>query len=393
MKVLYHHRTRGADAQGVHIRALTGALRSLGHQVRIVSLARQQNPASAPAPTRTRGGPSLLGRAIPHWLYELIALGYNLPAFVVLAFAVLRDRPDLIYERYALFNVSGLWVARLFRIPFLLEVNAPLSLEHREHGDLVMHGLAERIERWLCRSATRTVVVTAAMGRIFEQGGVPAQKLLVMPNGVDRERFHPRVDGGEVRRERELEDGFVVGFVGWIRPWHGVDRLIDAVAILAPEFPELRLLLVGDGPAVPDLRARVRRLGIGERVQFTGALPAEQVPAHVAAMDVAVQPDVTDYASPIKLFEYLALARPVIAPAKPNITEVVDDGDSALLFEPGSTEQLADCIRRLHEDEHLRSHIAARGAALIDERGYDWEANARRVVEIVNGNGRMEQIA
>lgn len=393
MRVLYHHRTRGADAQGVHIRALTDALRELGHEVHTVALAPQQRSKAAPRTPAGGGGPSLLGRAIPHWLYELLALGYNLPAFMMLTLAVLRHRPALIYERYALFNVSGLWVARLFRIPFLLEVNAPLSMEHREHGDLVLHRLAERIEDRLCTHATRTVVVSAAMARIFEDRGVPAERLLVMPNGVDRGRFHPGVDGTAVRRDKGLEDTFVVGFVGWIRPWHGVDRLVDAVARLAPELPALRLLLVGDGPALPDLREQVATLGIEDRVYFTGAVGSEAIPAHIAAMDVAVQPDVTDYASPIKLFEYLALARPVIAPAKPNITEVVEDGTSALLFEPGSTGALVDAIRRLYADRDLGERLAARGGALIEERGYDWRANAGRVIEVVDGGDSLEQAA
>jgi glycosyltransferase involved in cell wall biosynthesis len=393
MKVLYHHRTRGADAQGVHIRALTDALRALGHQVHMVALARQQQDGAPRRSSTGGGGPSLLGRAIPHWLYELMALAYNIPAFFVLTAAVLRHRPGLIYERYALFNVSGLWVARLFGIPFMLEVNAPLSMEHREHGDLVLHRLAERIEDRLCTRATRTVVVSSAMARIFEERGVPAERLLVMPNGVDRSRFYPEVDGSGVRQDNGLEDAFVIGFVGWIRPWHGVDRLVDAVARLAPELPQLRLLLVGDGPALPDLRDQVAALGMEDRVCFTGAVGAETIPAHIAAMDVAVQPDVTDYASPIKLFEYLALARPVIAPAKPNITEVVEDDVSALLFEPGSTDALADAIRRLYEGPELCNRLAARGGALIDERGYDWRANAGRVIDVVEGADPLERAA
>ncbi len=391
MRVLYHHRTRGADAQGIHIRALTDALRELGHEVRVVTLARQQQDGAPKRASSGRGGPSLLGRAIPHWLYELLALAYNVPAFIVLVAAVLRHRPGLIYERYALFNLSGLWVARLFRIPFLLEVNAPLSMEHREHGDLVLHRLAERIEDRLCTQATRTVVVSGAMARIFEYRGVPAERLLVMPNGVERGRFHPGVDGTAVRRDTGLESTFVVGFVGWIRPWHGVDRLVDAVARLAPELPELRLLLVGDGPALPDLQDQVTTLGIEDRVLFTGAVGSDAIPAHIAAMDVAVQPDVTDYASPIKLFEYLALARPVIAPAKPNITEVVEDGTSALLIEPGSTDALVHAIRRLYTDRDLCERLATRGGSLIQERGYDWRANAARVIEVAEGGDPLEQ--
>jgi len=388
LRILYHHRTRGEDAQGIHIRALCQAWAADGHQVRVVAPRPEPQGEGKRAPARPHGQaddarPTLFGRAVPYWLYELLALGYNLPAFLRLLAVALRTRPDFIYERYALFNVAGLAVARLTATPLVLEVNAPLSLELRTHGDLTFRRLAEAIERWLCRSATRTLVVSEAMAEVLAGLGVPRTQLEVMPNGVDSRRFHPGVHAGDIRaRHGILESAPLIGFVGWIRPWHGVDRLIDAVAALREEQPDLALLVVGDGPAVPALQRQVEALGLGQAVHFTGPVPAENVPQHIAAVDIAVQPDVTGYASPIKLFEYLALGRAVVAPDRANIREVVTDGVNAVLVTPGETASLTEALRGLVTDGERRRGLAAAAAALIDERGYTWQRNARRVIEL-----------
>jgi glycosyltransferase involved in cell wall biosynthesis len=387
VRILYHHRTRAGDAQGIHIAALCDALRALGHEVEVVALVRQARPA-APAATDGAGKParegaSLFGLPVPAWFYELLALAYNVPGFFMLAAAVLRRRPDLIYERYALFTLCGRWVARLFGVPFVLEVNAPLSLELGQHGGLAFPRLARWLETGLLSSSTRTVVVSQAMADVFVAQGVPAERMVVMHNGVDGAHFNPHIDASTVRARYGLADACVVGFVGWMRPWHGVERLIDAVATLLPTCPDLRLLLVGGGPALPGLREQVARLGIEQAVVFTGPLPAQEVPAHIAAMDVAVQPDVTGYASPIKLFEYLAVGRAVVAPARPHILEVVRAGATALTFAPGDGAALAAALERLYRDPTLRARLGAAGAALIDQRGYRWRSNAQRVVELV----------
>lgn len=395
MRILYHHRTRGEDAQGVHISALCAAFEALGHRVdRVAPLERRGAGEAGGSAGGTAGEwrPTLAGVAIPHWLYEGLALGYNAAAFAGVLAAALRRRPDFLYERYTLFSFAGLLVARLLRRPLILEVNAPLSLELQRHGALVFRGLAQRIEDWLCRSATRTVVVSHAMAEIFTARGVPRERLLVVPNGVDGERFHPGVDGGPVRRRYALEGCRVVGFVGWIRPWHGVEGLLQAAAPLVAADPGLRLLLVGDGPAVAGLRRQARRLGIEDRVVFTGAVARDEIPAHIAALDIAVQPDVTDYASPIKLFEYLAVGRAVVAPDKPNIREVVRDGVSAELFAPGQWPQLGERLARLLADPERRRRLGERAAERIAEGGYTWLGNARRVIEAVAAEAPVSSV-
>lgn len=396
MRILYHHRTRAADAQGVHIRALCEAFRRLGHQVEVVGPVRESaTEAHDKGDSRsTGGGPNaLFGITLPHWLYELLALLYNGPAFLVLVFRMLVRRPGLLYERYALFNVSGRLAAAVMRVPFVLEVNAPLSDEMKAHGGLVFQRLARAMELWLCRSATRTVVVSGVMRDLFVAKGCPQERFLVVPNAVDRKAFNPELDGGAIRRRLGFEGCTVVGFVGWIRPWHGVEGLVDAVAGLVDRFPGLRLLLVGDGPAVPELRDRVAAAGIVDRVHFCGAVAGAEVPAHVAAMDVAVQPDVTEYASPIKLFEYLAMGRAVVAPAKANIREIVTDGEQALLFPPGDTNALSGCLERLLADPGLRQRLSQGALDLVARRQFYWEANAQAVLQAIGRGGDPARVA
>lgn len=430
MRILYHHRTRAEDAQGVHIHSLCAAFEALGHEVEMVApvgarkagckmgraSGREADRASGRAsgfavvdrdsgdvveqlPSRLapaalgegssnedRSGHSLFGLPIPSWFYELLALAYNIPAFMVLLGRAGVRRPDFIYERYTLFTWAGWWVARLVRRPFILEVNAPLSLELQSHGSLVFSSLAQRMEDRLCSAATRTVVVSQAMAEIFASRGVPRERLLVIPNGVDADSFHAAVDGSAVRERYALGGCRVIGFVGWVRPWHGVDGLLLAMSGRLAEDDGVRLLIVGDGPALAGLRRLAEELGVAERVIFTGAVAREQIPAHIAALDIAVQPDVTDYASPIKLFEYLAIGRAVIAPDKANIREVVCPGESALLFAPRDWQALGKQIKSLLEDDVLRRRLASAAARLIRDGGYTWQGNAQRVIDVVAGD-------
>ncbi|WP_425429218.1 glycosyltransferase family 4 protein [Ectothiorhodospira marina] len=379
LKIVYHHRTRGEDAQGIHVHELCQAFEELGHQVlKVAPLARRSS-------TRSSGslqGNSLFGLGVPHALYELMAMAYNLVAFIVLSGAILRFRPHFIYERYSLFCVSGLLMARLLRKPFILEVNAPLSMELDQHGGLVFRRLAQGVENWLIQNADKTIVVTSAMAQIFVDRGIPREKLLVMPNGVNRDMFHAGVDGTLVRDRYGFQASTVIGFVGWIRPWHGVDGLLAAAPRLCARFPEARFLIVGEGPALLELKEQVARQGLEDKIIFTGSVPREGIPAHIAAMDIAVQPDVTSYASPIKLFEYLAIGRAVVAPEKPNITEVVDSRVAAL-FPERDWPAMEEALAALLVDQDRRREMGRCAAERVIQQGYHWQANAARVVDLV----------
>ena len=210
---------------------------------------------------------------------------------------------------------------------------------------------------------------------------------MVVPNGVDDARFHEGVGGGAVRRRHGIEHARVIGFVGWVRPWHGVELLLRAAAPQLAAQRDVYLLIVGDGPALPEIARQAEALGVADRVILTGAVASEVIPEYIAALDIAVQPAATPYASPIKLFEYLALGRAVVAPDQGNIREVARDGVSAALFEPGDEQALRLRLEALLDDPQSRRDLGAAGARLVRERGYTWRGNAQRVLEVVGEGG------
>jgi len=166
-----------------------------------------------------------------------------------------------------------------------------------------------------------------------------------------------------------------------VRVWHGLDRIV----ILLAERPALKdavLLIVGDGPARQALERQAEELGIAGRVRFTGTVAHDTLPGLIASFDIALQPRVTPYASPLKLFEYMAQGRAIVAPACPNIEEVLDGGEDACLFPPDQPEEMARAVELLSQDAALRRRLGAAAAQKIVNRDLTWRGNALRVISL-----------
>lgn len=377
MRILFHHRIASRDGQWVHMAELISALRAEGHEVLLVG-------PQAFAELRFGGQAGVvaaLKRRLPRALYEVLELGYNVPAGWRLWRAMRRFRPDVVYERYNLHLLAGVRCARRSGVPLLLEVNGPLYEERSAHGGLALARLAAASQRATWRGADVVLPVTEALADYVRRAGVPEARIAVIPNGIDPARFAAVPPAGEAKRRLGLAGRLVLGFTGFVRDWHGLDAVIDLLAEDG-EAMNLHLLMVGDGPARAGLEARAARLGVARRLTFTGVVDRDRVAGLVAAFDIALQPGVTPYASPLKLFEYLALGRAVVAPDLPNIREVLSDGDNAVLFAAGEPGAMAAAVRRLCADAGLRDSLGARAQATIAERGLTWRENARRVAAL-----------
>ena len=364
-RVLYVSADRGVPVRGhkgasVHVRSVVAALARAGVEARIVTALGGPGDGPAPDAPMIEARCGRAGRAVVRLMARLTGGGEDLQRALL---RLLDNRwlyasarrlhatwvPDLVYERYALTAVAGSWLARHWRVPLILEVNAPLADEEQAFRGLRLRALTRWIEARLLRRADRVVVVSRALRDWVLRHGVSPERIIVLPNAADRSASGSADAARAIRDGAGLDGHFVVGFCGSLKPWHGVVRLLDAAALAAPAAPSLRLLIVGDGPERAALERRAVNLGIRDRVCFTGAVPHHRVPDHLAACDVLAAPyESMDgfYFSPLKLAEYLQTGRPVLASAVGEIPQLVDGAAHVTLLPPGDPESIAREIVR-----------------------------------------------
>jgi len=371
MRILYHHRTKSRDGQAVHIRELVGALRARGHEVLEWAL----SPTDSEEMGSEGGRLGALASRLPRVVYEVAEHAYGPLVAPRLAAAGRAFDAQVLYERHALGNTAGVRAARALGVPLLLEVNSPLAHERAATRELVLQRWATRSERRVLGAADRVLAVTRVLAGMLAELGVERERIAVVPNGVALERYP--LDAVPAH------EGVVIGFVGFFRPWHGIEALVDALADGGLP-PPARLLLVGDGPSRASIEARARARGVAHRVRVTGAVGRDAVPGLVLSMDVCVQPAATPYASPLKLFEYMGAGKAIVAVDQPNLREVLAHGDNALLVPRDDPAALARALARLVEDAPLRETLGRRARETVEARELTWDGNARRVVEIAH---------
>ncbi len=286
---------------------------------------------------------------------------------------------DLVYERYSLWSYGGMTFAENYGIPGILEVNAPLIEEQETHRGLVHRDLALQVAKTAFQGATALVAVSEAV-KIYLRQWVPGDRLFVMPNGVNPERFSGVINHGSSSENYY----FTIGFVGSLKPWHGLDILIRAFAQLRQSIPEARLLIVGDGPQRASLEQAIAKENLMPYVQWTGAVPPEQVPHWLGQMTVAVAPyPASDdfYFSPLKVVEYMAAGLPVVASGIGQLTEIIEDGVTGILCPPGEPEPLAQALEVLWRSPQKRQQLGQTARTSVLEN-HTWDKIAEKILAI-----------
>lgn len=386
MKILYHHRTRGRGVESVHICGVTRALEELGHQVDLLSFP-GAHPKCSGRQTDSGRAHSLLTRLfnwftarLPEFMFELSELGYNLIAMLRMGRRLRRLRPDLVYERYALFMFAGVWLACRYRIPIVLEINDSALVERVR--PLFFQGLARRTERWAFRHCSGLVFVS---GRFRTEAAEAYGDLVpwtISPNAADARLFVPSPTArADVRREFGIESKVVCGYVGAFVHWHGIDWFVREIAPALKGHPELVLLLVGDGRLYEEVRAFVRDAALDDKVIFSGRVQHAQVARLIAAMDFAVLPDSNTYGSPMKLFELMAMGIGVVAPDFEPLTEVIDDGRIGWLFPARARRACIERVLEVCADRVAQQRVGAAARAYV-VHNRQWTNNARQLIEL-----------
>jgi glycosyltransferase involved in cell wall biosynthesis len=312
-------------------------------------------------------------------------MAYNVPGFLRVSRVVKEFRPDFIYDRYVSYSYAPMVVGRRFGIPVVLEVNSPYSYQKQTFDEKIyFKKLLSVCEKCICRDASHIITVSSPLKKFLVNVGVPAVQITVMPNGVDSEVFHPSIDGLEVKRRFGIENKIVIGFTGILRPWHGLDLLLDAFHRISSAREDLHLLIVGDGPIRGDLENVVADRGLSSKVTITGRQPYDKVRLFVAAMDIAVSPRSTFYASPMKIIEYMAMGKGLIAPDTQNIRDIVAPEEDGILFVPLDSDDLAKKMHILVDNTHLRKTLGINARRKIETR-YTWLGNADAVIRLMQG--------
>jgi glycosyltransferase involved in cell wall biosynthesis len=323
---------------------------------------------------------------------ESVALSYNLHFANQVEREITHRRPLFLYQRHGRYAVAGALLSYRLRRPLVLEYNGS-EVWISKHWDpakfLPWLRLCEELS--LAAAAKITVVSDALRNELLERG-IAEDKILVNPNGVDPDVFHPDCDGDLTRGELGFQPGqVVVGFIGTFSYWHGVGVLQHAIESILKDQEshesarDMRFLLVGDGPLGPEIRKALEpycRLGW---VVFTGQVPHEQAPRYLDAADILVSPHVPMadgtpfFGSPTKLFEYMAMGKAIVASNLDQLACVLTHQETGYLVEPGNSTELIHAIRLLAARPDIRRYLGdnARETAV---RKHTWEANAARVI-------------
>jgi glycosyltransferase involved in cell wall biosynthesis len=240
---------------------------------------------------------------------------------------------------------------------------------------------ARRIEQFVWSRAAAIVTITGYFRDLIIEAGVPAERVFVIPNAVDDRAWAELPEPQPLRQELGLVGKIAIGYVGSLNFWRRVDMLVRAFAELAPRHPHARLVLIGDGPDRGGIEELARELGVDKKVILTGKVPHSEIPLHLTALDIAVLPHSNDYGSPMKLFEYMAAGRLVVAPWLPPMVSVIGDDDGGVLFPPLDQAGLARALDGLLADPERREQLGRRARErALDE--YVWRRHAQTVLDI-----------
>ena len=387
LRILYHHRTQGRGAEGTHISSIVNALRILGHSVTVVSPPGIDplDPANSipvdKSHVHTRGIGTLwkfTSKYLPNFLFEIVEIFYNIPVHFRLKTVLASQKFDLIYERYAFYLIAGAFLARKRGIPFVLEANEVSGIPNRARRQTFVR-LCRSFERMLFRRCRGILTVSSYLRKLVIAHGVRAEQVRVVPNAVDIDKFAAaRHDTGLAER-LGLQNGRIVVVAGWFDGWDRLDFLVDALAKLVMQFPDVKLLVVGDGPVLVEMRGQVSNLGLDKHVVFTGAVPRREVLPYLGLADVAVLPHSSEFGSPVVMFEFMGLRVPVVAPRLPPIEDIHVDGQTALLFTPLDLAEFVAKIAAYLASPELRGEIAGRAFEKL-AREYTWERNAGQIL-------------
>lgn len=329
---------------------------------------------------------------------------------------------SFIYQRFSLHNFSGVRLGRRLKIPVIVEFNGSEVWTAENWGrKLALHDAALAAESAALRGADLLITVSDELGRDLRRRGIPDERIVVYPNCVDPNQFSPlRFSSGELgalrRRHGIPDDALVAGFLGTFGQWHGVEFLAKCIRNLVRddvgwiEKSKLHFMLVGDGEKMPAVRQLLSSLPSSRYVTLVGLVPQSEAAKYLACSDLLISPHVPNadgtifFGSPTKLFEYMAMQKPIVAAALGQIEDVIAGRGATefarklpgagrpcgFLFEPGNATDFTKTLRRVVDDMPAAGELAKDARVEVLNR-YTWERHVNAILAGMLRNGLLSR--
>ncbi len=296
---------------------------------------------------------------------------------------------DICHEHNGLLSIGAALACLRMKVPYILTLDADPIMELSVMGKPLrgLHALVAGWEARMTYKLAKRIICISEQGKqhLVKTWQVDPEKITVVPLAANVELFGQFYDTLAVRTRLSLSNAPVVMFLGSFQMWHGLDRLVDSFALVLQEIPEAKLLLVGDGPARPVVEQKITELGLATAVVITGFVPHTQVPEILATADVVAipYPHLPEelWFSPLKLYEYMAASKAIVASRAGQIAEVIQNGHTGILVEPGDVNEFAQAVIRLLKDPVERKRLGQNARQQAVER-HSWEHYAKRLEEI-----------
>lgn len=372
---------KGASA---HVRGFLRALKLLGHDLLVV-ISSSDGDSALDVPVVSVPRPALL-KDIQTRKYQKMVRALSHICNNVATEQVLKDvnesfQPELIYERYSPFAVAGSIFSRQHGIRHILEVNALLSDEGKRYRGQALQKASEFLEKTAFDRTSLIITVSRELKESLISLGIPSAKIADVPNGVE-ETFFSSINSS-IRKK--FHNKIVIGFVGSLKPWHAVDLLTDSFRILACD-PVYHMLVVGNGPMMKHLK--ILKNEFPGRVTLTGNINHRDVPEYIHAMDIAVAPypDLEKfYFSPLKILEYMAAGKAVIATGIGQVRELIQHGKTGWLVPPNNPAAFLEAIWKLSRNRALRERLGQEASHNVLAY-HTWKKRAAHILDLcLNG--------
>jgi len=294
----------------------------------------------------------------------------------------------LIWERHDLFSGPGKKLALKLNVPLVTSVEALAVWEAQKwgvHRPIWGNWLEKNIEAKALKNSDLVCCVSQEVKDKVVSMGIPERKVIITPNRVDSTLFNPTINGGKIKNQYKLHNKTVIGWTGSFRSFHALDNVVSAFKRVHIKYPSTVLMLVGDGLEFKKIKTLVEKLHLQDSVIMPGRKKFNEVPQYVANFDIAVVSARSAegfHYSPLKLREYMAAGKAVVAPKAGDLGDIFRDGEDLLLYEAGNSQNLGDKILQLLENEDLCNTLTSNARFWFDREG-SWIHELKRVCDLL----------